>query len=520
MSEMYSSWGSAVGRRGREYLRVSYDRSGRERSQDQQQEDNASAAAGIGLSLLEPYREAGSASASRFARKVRGDFDRLLTDLREGRFGADVLVLWESSRGSRQVGEWVTLIEACEAHGVSIFVTTHGREYRPGNGRDRRSLLEDAVDSEYESSKTSQRSRRAAAAGARQGRPHGRVPFGYQRRYDERTRQLIGQEPHPVEAPIVRELFDRLRGGHSFLSITRDFAGRGLVNDSGRPWTAAHLRSMAINPTYAGWRVHQSNQSGKRIRGVMATELEGVALIDAMWEPLVSRADFLAVQKILSNPARVTTRPGKARHLLSMIARCGVCDGVLSVSYRHGGEEYQCKRGHVRVSKSALDEYATAVMLTYLARPDVHAALAEGDGQASAELRALRDDLATVRAELDQLRAAVSARRLSVASLIATEPGLLDQIERLERAEHERTTPSVLRGLITPGQDVAARWEQAPVSTRRGVARLLLSAECLGQLMLIPRQPGQRGRAHVPIERRVRWDRRHQLQPAGTGAPA
>jgi DNA invertase Pin-like site-specific DNA recombinase len=75
----------------------------------------------------------------------------MLADLDRGRFAADVLVLWEPSRGSRRVSEWVTLIEACERSGVAIFVTTHGRIYRPGNVRDRRSLLEDAVDSEYES---------------------------------------------------------------------------------------------------------------------------------------------------------------------------------------------------------------------------------------------------------------------------------------------------------------------------------------------------------------------------------
>jgi site-specific DNA recombinase len=37
------------------------------------------------------------------------------------------------------------LLELCEQRSVSIFVTTHGRCYEPGNGRDRCSLLEDAV---------------------------------------------------------------------------------------------------------------------------------------------------------------------------------------------------------------------------------------------------------------------------------------------------------------------------------------------------------------------------------------
>ena len=92
-------------------------------------------------------------------------------------------------RGSRKVGEWVELIESCEKAGVKIAVTTHGRCYALSNPRDRRSLLEDAVDSEYESAKSSKRIKRDAAAAAVDGMPHGRIPFGYRRIYDPVTRK-------------------------------------------------------------------------------------------------------------------------------------------------------------------------------------------------------------------------------------------------------------------------------------------------------------------------------------------
>src|SRR6266567_5443082 len=126
--------------KGREYLRVSQDRSGRARSVEEQHDDNLKAAEAHGFSINgEAYSDV-SLSASRYATKVRGDFGRLLADLGRGRFGADVLVLWESPRGSRKVGEWVTLIELCET--ARIHVTTNGRTYDPANARDRRSMLE------------------------------------------------------------------------------------------------------------------------------------------------------------------------------------------------------------------------------------------------------------------------------------------------------------------------------------------------------------------------------------------
>jgi DNA invertase Pin-like site-specific DNA recombinase len=165
--------------RGREYLRVSFDRSGRERSTTEQHAENEYAAVRRGVELLQPPYVDQSISASRYTTKVRGDFLRLIDDLKEGRFGAEELWLWESSRGSRKVGEWVELIELCELRAVKIYVTTHDRLYDPANPRDRRSLLEDAVDSEYESAKISLRARRAQAAAAAEGRPNGRrTPVG------------------------------------------------------------------------------------------------------------------------------------------------------------------------------------------------------------------------------------------------------------------------------------------------------------------------------------------------------
>lgn len=53
---------------------------------------------------------------------------------------------------AERVVEWVDLLKLCERRSVSIHVVTHNRIYDPADGRDRRSLLEDAVDGEYESS--------------------------------------------------------------------------------------------------------------------------------------------------------------------------------------------------------------------------------------------------------------------------------------------------------------------------------------------------------------------------------
>ena len=77
------------------------------------------------------------------------------------------------------------------------------------------------------------------------------------------------------------------------------------------------------------------------------------------------------MKRRLSDPARVTTKPGGAKHLLSMIARCDVCSGPMTVRVRRGLREYRCQdHSHLHVPAGDLDACATVAILAYLTRPD------------------------------------------------------------------------------------------------------------------------------------------------------
>ncbi|MGH3853432.1 MAG: recombinase family protein [Pseudonocardiaceae bacterium] len=309
---------------------------------------------------------------------------------------------------------------------------------------------------------------------------------------------LIAQEPEPAEAEAVAELFRRLVQGHSFRGIARDFQQRGIQTRSGLTWTAQHLRSLALKPLYAGLRAHLPGNRG----GDRHVDLD--TLYDGQWPPLVSRADWLAVQRLLRDPERKTTRPGRAKHLLSLIARCGVCLATLNVAYRQDTSMYVCcEKGCVLITQADLDTLAEQVMLTYLARPDVMDTLRAGDQEGDRELSHVRDQLALLRARHEQLADAVAAGTVSVATLIRAEPTLLAEITTLEKREHELSTPSALRGLIEPGTDVARRWQTAPMSTRREIARLLLTPGLIGELRLQPSP--RRGRHRTPAQDRTQW---------------
>lgn len=56
---------------------------------------------------------------------------------------------------------------------------------------------------------------------------------------------------------------------------------------------------------------------------------------------------FHAVLAMLQAPERRTSRPGRARHLLSLIAVCDVCGGKLTARYpkdRGSERQYFCIR--------------------------------------------------------------------------------------------------------------------------------------------------------------------------------
>jgi hypothetical protein len=301
---------------------------------------------------------------------------------------------------------------------------------------------------------------------------------------------------------VVAELYRRLVAGHSLHSIARDFQERGIRTRSGLVFSPQHLRSVVLSPTYTALRAHRPGSgpdSPGRHEPVAVSQM-----YEGQWPALVSRAEWLAVQRLLRAPERKTSRPGRAKHLLSMIARCGRCEGVLAVAYRGERSEYFCRtKGCVRIIQADVDQIAEQVMLTYLARPEVIDTLRAGEQHDDRELSAIRDQLATVRARHDDLADAVAAGTLSVVLAARSEPTLLAEIERLEQREKDLATPSALRGLIEPGTDVARRWTTAPMTTRRDIARLLLTPRLIGELRVTPSPT--RGPRPIPAEERIQW---------------
>lgn len=480
----------------REYRRLSDAKGGT--SMERQGDGNATSAAENGWSLGTPYEDDGL-SASRYARKKRDDFEKLLADLgsgdtgRSGDFGADVLMLWESSRGSRRVGEWVSFIELCEQKQVLIWVTTHERLYDPRNGRDRKTLLEDAVDSEYESYKTHTRVSSTVALEARKGRPHGRAPDGLMPVYDPKTGDLVTWAEDPKRSEPVKELFRLLEKGHTLAAIEGKFLGAGYTNRSGRPYSREHLRIMALRHAYAGLRFHRGE------------------VHEGIWDGIVPRARFWNVRRILTAPSRKTTRGGRARHELTVGLWCGVCGKPCRVGtvagQRGRSPDYECKKGCVTVAKKPVDDYIIGTreepgaLMEYLARDDLYQLLAVPGSDEDA-VRQIEADLAQAHAELEEMELEKPRTFTEVRLLSEAIDRKKAETEELQEQKDALTLPPAILNMVRPGKDVWDSWEQAPVSARREVVRIVLSPRGLGKVTIVR---ALRNGPNQPAVERLRW---------------
>lgn len=471
---------------------ATYSRQSRNKAKsiDEQGTENRVAAEANQWTVVAEYSD--GSSASRYATKTRADWGRVLGDIDERRF--DVLILWESSRGDRTLTTWSQLLEQCRTAGVQIYVTSHGRLYDMKNDRDWRSLAEDGVDSDYEARKISGRIRRGHAGSAASGRPAtGRVAYGYRRLYDRRTGVLAGQEPHPEDAPIVREIITRIAGADPVNHILLDLIARKIVTPGGRieldaidherralndregvteelavldererlarslKWARTTLRTIATNPAYAGRRRHNDET------------------YNGTWEALVDPGVFDTAQRVLADPRRRTHRPGGNRHLLSYILFCAECDFAMSYKSNpnYGEPSYACRgRGCTGIRADWLDEYISDVIVERLSQPDVYAAIAAVDDSAVLAARAEAEALAL---RLDEFRdSAAEPGGITAEALARIEAKLIPQIRAAEERARAAEIPPQLRGLLEPDADVRARWNQLSIPARKEVIRLLM----------------------------------------------
>ena len=490
-------------RTAREYARSSKGKGNRSKSTNDQHAANLAAEQEFGpWTWGEAYADTGS--ASKYATKNRDDFDRLTADLASGDFGApgDVLVLWEISRLSREMGIGVKLIDLCEAGEYLIHVTSDERTYNPANANDRHALIAGINNAELEARRLSKRTQRGVNSnvdavnddGEEAARPHGVIPFGYAREYglvDGQSRP-ISQYPVPAQAEIIIELFRRVLAGDSIRSVALDFQARGLVGGRGKPFSPQTLRVLLTKDAYRGYRMNK----GRTVKASWP-------VISDYEDSEVTAEEFTAmwhgVQALLADPTRRTHTGTAIKHVLTMTIRCGNCAGPFGVGYRKGTRPsaYLChERGCMAIPKDDVDAFligdakSPGRIIQYLADPRIHTAATD---QPSPELALAQRTLATKRLSLKEFTAA-DPETPAAADLIGRKIEKLNtEIADLDGRIKKLTPrpPATNKLGIEPGATLAqvwSAWESAPLNVQREIAHDVLSPNALG-MALVMRAP-------------------------------
>lgn len=272
----------------------------------------------------------------------------------------DAVVFWRVDRLARSIVDFATLMDEAERAGVALVSATEPVDLSTPMGRAMASIV--ATFAELEARTIGARMKSTIEHLRGQGKePGGRLPYGWRRVAD--PVQGWRAELDPEQAPVLREVVDRVLDGEAILTVARDLTARG-VPSPGRGdghWNPTTLHRLLRNPTLRGHAVH---------RGQVLRDENGLAR--AVRPSLVAPQEWADLQALLDKRARPSGRQRADALLLAGVAVCGRCGAHLHAQRRlqEGRVYYACSvsgQGRpctgVTVSQSRLDEHVTAILL-------------------------------------------------------------------------------------------------------------------------------------------------------------
>jgi len=438
------------------YTRVSKDPKGVSRSVEEQEAECRVTCEREGWEPVRVFSDP-NRSASRHAKTDRPQYQAMLAAIHE----CDVIVIWESSRGQRGLGEYVILRDLCAEH--SVLFSYRGKTYDFERTDDRFSTAVDAAVDERYADETRDRILRATRSNAARGGPHGKLLFGYRRDYDPMTGALLRQVIDKAQAKVIREAARRFLAGETPNAIAVDFNRRGVAAPRGGKWNLTQIRRLLTNPAVNGRRVFQGKVIGP-----------------AAWPEILDDSIFRQCTAKFANPSRRTSHDSAVKHLLTGIAKCGVCDAPVKYGKPRGKPSYVC-RGEFCVARhmEQTEEIVTELILARLEMPDAQLLFDRQD----VDTERIYEEIAEKRSRLDSFYDAAAKGEITPRGLARIEAGLLPEIAELERKAQRTDLPAVVAQMANRPRKV---WAKLSITQRRDVIRSLV------EIRILPMRQGAR----------------------------
>lgn len=314
---------------------------------ERQEEDLRGWAEKLGLTVRRVWRDAG---VSGFKTGVdRAAFKNAVQALTNG--DVSTLLVWKLDRLSRKgAGEVGTLMDDLQKSGAKIMffkdsLDTSVKEHRLA-------IMLVSEQARQESDNTSTRVKSKNEALVKAGLPVlGRARFGYLSA-DPATGRVVNTVAHPEEAQVVKDIFRDYLAGATIDSLAKRLG-----------WRRMRVRLTLANKAYAGY--------------LKAGDAEYPA--SEAVERLVSLEDWTKVQARLnanSEAWRGYGKPGgQVVHLLSGIARCGICGDRM-----YFRNNYMCLKNisHPTIAGHILETAVDMALIHWYKNQDLYANLDPG----------------------------------------------------------------------------------------------------------------------------------------------
>jgi DNA invertase Pin-like site-specific DNA recombinase len=401
--------------------------------------------------------------------RIRPAYTRMLDDIRAGRI--DAVIVWDVDRLTRTPRELEDIIDLADAHRLELV--SIGGEIDLATPQGRLTARIKGSVARHETDQQSRRIKRKIQEKAEKGQPHGLVPYGFRRVYeqDDAGHRHGRDVPQSEEADVIREATRRILGGQSLRSTVQMLNESGSLSPRGGRWSSATLRQVLLRGTNAGLRTHRGTVVGK-----------------ATTEAIISEDDHHRLVAVLTDPNRRVQRVGTTpRHLLTGIALCGICGGKMRrlKGAVHGGkinpEAYGCRDCFkIRRNMSLVDRYVEGIVVALLSRPNARAALATGNPDRAKKMEEHAEGL--------------NARLLRAADQFAEGVITAEQMARISaklRPEIDEARAAVASFMPATGvaqvagPDAAVRWATTPLSVKREIIDGLMT------VTILPAGPGR-----------------------------
>lgn len=422
----------------------------------------------------------------------REAFETMLDAVKAGRYQA--IVAWKVDRLCRSHRDLSRITDLLDRHGASLILVTEGLDASTPMGRFGLEILTSAAS--LESANTSLRVASAQKHMVQGGRNRGGPrPYGWQPG-PHPTGQGSWLYLDPDEAPVVREIVDRLLAGESARSVAHVLNDKGVPTRKGGRWTDATVLGIVRSPRMVGWQPYTPGRKSASEPAQIARDNDGEPI--PAGEPMLDRATWQQLCDELSPTTRGPGRtPGQA--WLSGLARCALCDAPMHSNAAPPKGVYLCsaRRQHGtdathqtpvtirtgRLQKLVDGAVSERVRLSDFVPPEQQ----DADYGRAVDLRAKLDMLDDQWADgiLDDRRHARLAGRLQAE---------LEQVERLSRRTSAARAVDVVE------------WDGLGSTGKRTNARKVLTAVRVQPAKVEARTEGWRVRLEWVDGKRSTWD--------------